>query len=148
MTPGDGPGDPVVRRAARELHRRPTDPTWIDVSNAIVSRISRAARRSWPIDAVFPADSRSRSGDRLRISDRVVRTAVRSAVNRSGEVLLLHVDLTVDGHRCTGARLVIVARHASTAVSDRIALVTANTISDLLGHPLSTAQISVHVDPA
>ncbi|WP_163795788.1 hypothetical protein [Mycolicibacterium sediminis] len=150
MTSPERSDDPVVRRAARELHRRPVDPTWIDISSAIVSRISRAARRTWPIDAVFPADARSRPGDRLRISDRVVRTAVRRAVNRSGEVVLLHVEIVVDGHRCIGARLTVAARHgaATGAVSDRITLVAADTMSDLLGHPVSTAQVTVHVDVA
>jgi hypothetical protein len=149
MTPGNS--DSVLARAASSLKDQPTDASWIDISDSIISRIRASTRRTWPIDAEYPtaATEPERADDTLRISDHVVRTAIRRALSGVHGAAPTAVDLYLDEHTCTGARIDVVGAYGDDlhAVGDALAAIALATLTDLLGpvHGLTHAQIDVHV---
>lgn len=150
MTPEDV--DPVLARAARSLKEQPVDARWIDISDSIISRVRATTRRTWPVDAQFdtaPSDS-DRAADTLRISDHVVRSAVRRALAGVHGAEPTAVDLYVDGHTCTGAHIDIVGVYGDDlqAAGEHLAAIALATLNDMLGSvpPLTRADIDVRVN--
>ena len=150
MTPEDA--DPVLVRAARSLKEQPVDARWIDISDSIISRVRASTRRTWPVDAEFitaPTDS-ARSDDTLRISDHVVRSAVRRALAGVHGAEPTAVDLYLDGHTCTGAHIDIVGVYGDDlqAAGEHLAAIALATLNDMLGSvpPLTRADIDVRVN--
>lgn len=150
VTPDDF--DPVLARAARSLQTAPADARWIDISNSIVSRIRTTTRRTWPIDAEFPSESRDlvRAADTLRISDHVVRTAIRRALVGVHGAEPTAIDLYLDGHVCTGVHVDVVGVYGEDlqAVGDELAAITLAVLAEMLGpipRPLTRADIDVRV---
>jgi hypothetical protein len=148
MTPGEA--DPVLARAARSLQEAPVDARWVDISDSIVSKVRASTRRTWPIDAEYEtrATDFARSGDTLRISDQVVRTAMRRALAGVHGAQPTAIDLYLDEHRCTGARVDIVGVYGDDlqAVGDELADIALAVLDDVLGAPLTRADIDVHVN--
>ena len=151
MTPGEN--DAVLVRAARSLQEVPVDPRWIDISAAIVSRVRATTRRTWPIDAEFSTVSTGvdRQADTIRVSDHVVRTTLRRALAGVHGAEPTEIDLYLDDHRCTGARITIVGVYGDDlqAVGEELADIALAVLDDLLGPvpvPLTRDDIDVHVD--
>lgn len=151
MRPGED--DPVLARAARSLQEAPADARWVDISDAIVSKVRATTRRTWPIDADYRtgAADTARAGDTLRVSDQVVRTAIRRALAGVHGGQPTAIDLYLDGHRCTGARIDIVGVYGDDlqAVGDELAGIALAVLRDVLGagpQPLTRADIDVHVN--
>lgn len=149
MNPGNP--DPVLARAARSLREQPADASWIDISDSIISKIRATTRRTWPVDAEYPtaATNSEREADTLRVSDHVVRAAIRRALAGVHGAEPTAVDLYLDGHTCTGARIEVVGTYGEDlqAVGDALAAIAASTISELLGpgNALARGQLDVHV---
>lgn len=149
MTPSHS--DPVLARAARSLKDKPVDARWIDISDSIISRVRTTTRRTWPVSAEFPGttEQSERTADTLRISDHVVRSAVRRALAGVHGAEPTAIDLYLDEHTCTGAYVDIVGVYGDDlqAVGDELAGIVLATLSDLLGpvRELTRADIDVHV---
>ena len=150
MTPDDA--DPVLARAARSLKEQPVDARWIDISDSIISRVRATTRRTWPVDAEFvsAATDSERAADTLRISDHVVRSAVRRALAGVHGAEPTAVDLYLDGHRCTGAHIDIVGVYGDDlqAAGEHLAAIALATLNDMLGlePPLARTDIDVRVN--
>jgi hypothetical protein len=150
MTPDDF--DPLLVRAARSLKDQPADARWIDISDSIISKVRATSRRTWPIDAEYPtiATEPERKVDTLRISDQVVRSAVRRALAGVHGAEPTAIDLYLDEHTCTGAYIDIVGVYGDDlqAVGDDLAAIVLSTLNELLGpvHQLTRADIDVHVN--
>lgn len=150
MTPDDF--DPVLARAAHSLKDQPVDARWIDISDSIISKVRATTRRTWPVDAEFPtaAIHPERKADTLRISDHIVRSAVRRALAGVHGAEPTAIQLYLDGHTCTGAYIDIVGVYGDDlqAAGDDLAAIAVATLNDLLGpaHPLTRTNIDVHVN--
>ncbi|CAN5337910.1 hypothetical protein BH11ACT6_BH11ACT6_00100 [soil metagenome] len=151
LTPGEN--DVVLVRAARSLQEVPVDPRWIDISDAIVSRVRATTRRTWPIDAQYstPSAGFDRASDTVRVSDHVVRTTLRRALAGVHGAEPTEIDLYLDDHRCTGARINIVGVYGDDlqAVGDELAAIAVAVLAELLGPvpvPLTRADVDVHVN--
>ena len=150
MTP-DGV-DPVLARAARGLKEQPVDARWIDISDSIISRVRATTRRTWPVDAEYPtaATQPERKADTLRISDHIVRSAVRRALAGVHGAEPTAIDLYLDGHTCTGAHIEIVGVYGDDLQAEgaHLAAIALATLNDLLGSvpPLTRADIDVRVN--
>ena len=150
MNPDDV--DPVLARAARSLKEQPVDARWIDISDSIISRVRATTRRTWPVEAEFPtaATSSDRQADTLRISDHVVRTAVRRALAGVHGAEPTAIDLYLDGHTCTGAHIDVVGVYGDDlqAAGAHLAAIALATLNDLLGlvPALTRADIDVRVN--
>ena len=150
MTP-DG-SDLVLARASRSLRDQPVDARWIDISESIISRVRTTTRRTWPVDAEYPtaATDPERKADTLRVSDHVIRTAVRRALAGVHGAEPTAIDLYVDEHTCTGAHIDIVGVYGDDlqAVGDELAAIVLTTLTDLLGpvRELTRADVDVHVN--
>jgi hypothetical protein len=135
LTPDES--DPVLDRAVRSLQDRPTDPRWIDISTSIISKVRTTTRRTWPVDAEFltPTTDPERNADTLRISDHVVRTAIRRALVGVHGAEPTAIDLYLDDHRCTGARIDVIGAYGDDlqAVGDELAALALAVLNDLLG---------------
>lgn len=144
----DGTDGTVVERAARELRSQPTDPQWIDISSSIISSIRVATRRTWPLDAAYPAGSAARPGDTLQISDQVVKTAAHRALAGTNGAYTTKVDLDVDEHHCNGAHLTVTGIYGDVlpVTGEELARLTASTLTDLLGLPVEPAAVTVEFD--
>lgn len=149
MTAGDS--DPVLARAASSLRDQPVDAQWIDISESIIRRLRVTTRRTWPIDAEYPttATEPDRSADTLRISDHVVRTAMRRALAGVRGAQPVAIDLYLDEHTCTGAFIDIVGLYGDDlqAVGDELAGIVLTTLAEVLGpvRHLTRDDIDVHV---
>jgi hypothetical protein len=147
MTPSDA--DPVLARAVRSLTDQPTDTSWIDISDSIISKVRASTRRTWPVDADYPtAPTRpERKADTLRISDHVVRTAIRRALAEIHGAEPTAIDLYLDGHICTGAHIDVIGAYGDDlhAVGDALAAIALATLTTLLGHGDSLIHVDVHV---
>jgi hypothetical protein len=150
MTP-DG-ADPVLTRAARSLKNQPVDARWIDISDSIISRVRLTTRRTWPVDAEYPtaATQPERKADTLRISDHIVRSTVRRALAGVHGAEPTAIDLYLDEHVCTGARIDIIGVYGDDlqAAGDDLAAIALSTMNELLGpvRQLTRADIDVHVN--
>jgi hypothetical protein len=150
MTPGDAHS--VLARAARSLRDQPVDAGWIDISDSIISKVRTTTRRTWPVDAeyVTAATDPERKADTLRVSDHVVRTAVRRALAGVHGAEPTAIDLYLDEHACTGAYVDIVGVYGDDlqAVGDELAIIVVETLTELLGpvRELTRADIDVHVN--
>ncbi len=150
VTPDDF--DPVLARAARSLQDAPAEARWIDISSSIVSRVRATTRRTWPIDAEFetPTTDVERQADTLRISDHVVRTAIRRALAGVHNAEPTAIDLYLDDHICTGAHIDVIGVYGEDlqAVGDELAIITLNVLQRVLGsphRPLTRDDIDVRV---
>jgi hypothetical protein len=143
--------DPVLDRAARSLKDQPVDARWIDISESIISKVRASARRSWPVDAEYTTATTKpeRKADTLRISDRVVRTAIRRALAGVHGAEPTAVDLYLDDHTCVGARIDVVGTYGDDlqAIGDALADIALATLIDVLGpvRELTRADIDVHI---
>lgn len=137
MTPDDL--DPVLTRAARSLQESSTEARWIDISSSIVSRVRATTRHTWPVEAEFttPAADSLRATDTLRVSDLIVRSAIRRALVGVHGAEPTKIDLYLDGHTCTGAHIDVVGVYGEDlqAVGDELAAITLGVFEEILGSP-------------
>lgn len=144
MTPDP---DSILDRAARELRDEPQEPRWVDISSSIISKVRATTRRTWPVDARFPAAS-GRDADTLRVSDHVVRTAILRALRGVHGSQPIEISLHLDDHSCTGLFVAVVGAYGSDlqAVGDELARIAIGVVDDILGVELARADIDVRVD--
>lgn len=126
----------VLATAGREL-AGVTDPGWTDAADRVVSAVRSATRRSTPVNAVF---GDGRDGDVLQVSDLVVVSALRAAMNTTPSSTPQWIELLLggpDGHDCLGVRVELVARYGSDlrALTDDARDVAVAALSALLGPP-------------
>ena len=144
--------DPVLARAARSLQESSTDARWIDISSSIVSRVRATTRHTWPVEAEFAtaATEPSRAADTLRVSDLIVRSAIRRALAGVHGAEPTKIDLYLDGYTCTGAHIDVVGVYGEDlqAVGDELAVITLGVLEEILGsprNPLTRDDIDVRV---
>jgi hypothetical protein len=149
MTPSDF--DPVLDRAARGLRDQAVDARWIDISDSIIAKVRATTRRTWPVDAEYPTAAKQpeRKADTLRVSDHVVRTAVRRALAGVHGAEPTAIELYLDDHMCTGIYVDIVGIYGDDlqGVGDDLAAIALATLNELLGpvRPLTRVDVDVHV---
>lgn len=94
--------DSTLRRAASVLRDAPVH-GWVDISAAALSRVRAVGVRTWPLDARYPdegvVEGVDVDADTLRVSDVVVRIAVRSAVAEVAGTEPADISLYTEGHR-------------------------------------------------
>ncbi|KAA0024732.1 hypothetical protein [Antrihabitans cavernicola] len=144
----DSDADDAIARAVREIRSAPEESNWIDISSSIISKISKTGRRSWPIDATFTAGAPDRSDDTLRIGDRLVRTALRRAVDGVHRCEVTAVDLYLDDHTCTGASVTVTGIYGDDlrAVGAELARTAAGALDDILGPAAAGRTIDITID--
>ena len=136
--------DSTLRRAASALRDAPVH-GWVDISAAALSRVRAVGVRTWPLDARFPDEGVNFDADTLRVSDVVVRIAVRSAVAEVAGTEPADISLYTEGHRCTGARVTVIAAYGTDLrkAGDLVAGRAAAALTDVLGLPYSADDIGV-----
>lgn len=146
--------DSVLARAAGELRDEPGEPRWVEISTSIISKVRGTARRTWPIDAVYPLDTQSQdrpaldTADTLRVSDQVVRTTMRRALAGISGTQPTDISLHVDEHRCTGVSIAVTGLYGQDlqAVGEVLAYRAIEVIDDVLGVGLARADVDIRVD--
>lgn len=140
--------DSVAARAARELRDAPAEPNWVDISSSIISKVRNTTRRTWPIDAEYPAGSGASEQDGLRVSDHLVRTAVRRALAGVHGAQPTQIDLHIDDHRCIGLSLTVTGVYGQDllAVGEELKIIAVGVVEHLLGVRLDPATIDVLFD--
>lgn len=155
-----GAGAEMLARSTRAL-REAHDPGWDQASHKVLAAVRAATRRSWPVDATFPDDSAvdgpgtsptpPRGRDRLSVSDQVVISFLRRALERVPSCAPSRISLQLDGHACTGATVSVVAAYGTDlrAAADEVREVVLTALEDLLGPPTfeqRTASVDIAVD--
>ncbi len=136
--------DSTLRRAASVLRDAPVH-GWVDISAAALSRVRAVGVRTWPLDARFPDEGVNFDADTLRVSDVVVRIAVRSAVAEVAGTEPADISLYTEGHRCTGGLVTVIAAYGTDLqeAGDLVASRAAAALTDVLGLPYSADDIGV-----
>ncbi|MBM7415436.1 MULTISPECIES: hypothetical protein [Nocardiaceae] len=136
--------DSTLRRAASVLRDAPVH-GWVDISAAALSRVRAVGVRTWPLDARFPDEGVNFDADTLRVSDVVVRIAVRSAVAEVAGTEPADISLYTEGHRCTGGLVTVIAAYDTDLqeAGDLVASRAAAALTDVLGLPYSADDIGV-----
>ncbi len=110
--------DDVLARAAKEL-REHDEPGWSQASGAVLRAVRDATRRSTPVESTWPAGALVVPGPsgRLHVSDLVV------------------VRLRLEGRRCVGAEVQVVARYGTDleAAARQVRTVVVGVLDDVLG---------------
>ncbi len=144
--------DSTLRRAASVLRDAPVH-GWVDISAAALSRVRAVGVRTWPLDARYPdkgvvegvVEGVDVDADTLRVSDVVVRIAVRSAVAEVAGTEPADISLYTEGHRCTGGLVTVIAAYGTDLqeAGDLVASRAAAALTDVLGLPYSADDIGV-----
>ncbi|MBY6540436.1 hypothetical protein HQ325_17320 [Rhodococcus sp. BP-349] len=136
--------DSTLRRAASVLRDAPVH-GWVDISAAALSRVRAVGVRTWPLDARYPDEGVDVDEDTLRVSDVVVRIAVRSAVAEVAGTEPADISLYTEGHRCTGGLVTVIAAYGTDLLKagDLVASRAAAALTDVLGLPYSADDIGV-----
>ncbi|TDC49412.1 hypothetical protein E1212_18260 [Jiangella ureilytica] len=138
LTPGDADSD-VVDRAASAL-RAYTDHGWTASSRRILQSVLAATRRSRPVRA------RDDAGP-FHVSDQVVTTYLRAAIDAVDGAQATHVRLELDGDVLTAVRVTVAARYPEPLrpLAEAVRLAAHSTIGSVLGSPLPLDRIHLHV---
>ncbi|NIL74831.1 MULTISPECIES: hypothetical protein [Nocardiaceae] len=147
MTP-DEPDDALLARAAQELSAHDREPRWVDISSSVLAKVRATTRRTWPVDATYPAESVEQGHDTLRISDHIVRLTVRRALLGVHGADPIAVDLELDGHTCIGAAITVTGAYGTDlhAVGLDLGNLARTTLTDLLGHHIDDTAVTVHFE--
>lgn len=126
---GGAPMDTDLLSGAAERLRETPVEGWTDISAAIQRRLKTVRRRSRPIRAVTDG------GRTMHVTDRVILTRLREAVNSIADCELDQVSLVGEDDTCTGASIDVVSRygHDYQELADRVRSVAYDVFRDLLG---------------
>lgn len=131
----------MLSRSARAL-RESTDPGWDQASQRVLAAVRSATRRSWPVDATFPSPD---GDDRLSISDQVVISLLRRALEAVASCAPSRITLQLEEHECTGATVSVVAAYGTDlrAAAAEVRDVVLDTLEDVLGPPSFTQRTAI-----
>lgn len=141
------PGSAMLDRSIRAL-REAHDPGWDQASQRVLAAVRAATRRSWPVDATFPVPN---GADRLSISDQVVISTLRRALDSVESCAPSRISLLLDGHECTGATVSLVAAYGTDLrqAADEARRAVLAALEEVLGPPAfeqRTASVDIAVD--
>lgn len=140
-----------LARAGRALQAEP-ETGWAGVSATVVAAVRATARRSWPVEADvhdLPSEA-GRPGDRVLVSDHVLRAELSRAVGTAEACAVEDVVVRLDRRRLVGVDVVVVARYGLDlhALAGRVRAVVLGVLGELLGASVPrqvTDAVQVHV---
>jgi hypothetical protein len=147
-------GDLAARLAWAARHLRTADnPSWPDISGAVIATVRSAARSGWPVRAALgdlgaDADRASTSPvgpvrEQTYVSERVIRYYVSKAMALHQGCALSNVRLDLDGTDLQGVTVDVVGAHGVdlARLGGRVRASVASLLGELLG------PIGAPVDP-